>query len=289
LLAKLISRSDICALELAPLVDRFEVSLMESVSATKQTSSSLFKLIGILQTLAAILSSGAREMIEKVATRILTMTIRLFQDHPLLDQNSLLRKMCVKVIQRCGMILLKPRTKKSFGIALRSLQDTIVRKAKVTLTFDNDLKMNDDLANEEDDDVSFLSLGHSPSPPLKCDVDESVESVIESLLSAIQDKDTIVRWSAAKGIGRICSRLSNSLSNQVIDSMLGLVDFSFDDAETEDELKFVTFDENGPSPNSWHGICLALAEITRRGLLNLDQIFKLIPLLVKVFSAAVPC
>lgn len=40
------------------------------------------------------------------------------------------------------------------------------------------------------------------------DVPEEVEAILGCLLEGLADKDTVVRWSAAKGIGRVCSRLS---------------------------------------------------------------------------------
>lgn len=39
------------------------------------------------------------------------------------------------------------------------------------------------------------------------DIPEQIEDVIEELLCGLRDRDTIVRWSAAKGIGRITGRL----------------------------------------------------------------------------------
>ena len=39
------------------------------------------------------------------------------------------------------------------------------------------------------------------------EVPEEVEDVVGRLLSCLGDADTVVRWSAAKGLGRITDRL----------------------------------------------------------------------------------
>ncbi|XP_020211483.1 tubulin-folding cofactor D isoform X2 [Cajanus cajan] len=74
--------------------------------------------------------------------------------------------------------------------------------------------------------------------------------------------DTVVRWSAAKGIGRISSHLTSSLSEEVLSSVLEL--FS-----------------PGEGDGSWHGGCLALAELARRGLLLPASLPKVVPVIVK--------
>ncbi|RXN03949.1 tubulin-specific chaperone D [Labeo rohita] len=80
------------------------------------------------------------------------------------------------------------------------------------------------------------------------DIPQEVENVIEQLLVGLKDKETIVRWSSAKGIGRVTGRLPKELADDVVESVLEC--FSFQETD-----------------NAWHGGCLALAELGRRGLL----------------------
>jgi len=75
-----------------------------------------------------------------------------------------------------------------------------------------------------------------------------IEQILDMLLSLLKDKDTVVRWSAAKGIGRVTNRLPENYGDEVVESLLG----GFSERE-----------ESG----TWHGGCLALAELARRGLL----------------------
>lgn len=43
------------------------------------------------------------------------------------------------------------------------------------------------------------------------DIPEELEDIVEALLCGLRDRDTVVRWSAAKGIGRITERLPQEL------------------------------------------------------------------------------
>jgi hypothetical protein len=72
------------------------------------------------------------------------------------------------------------------------------------------------------------------------DVPEDIEGVIELMLTALRDKDTVVRWSAAKGIGRVTGRLPLELADEVVGSVLEMCS----ESETD---------------GGWHGACLALA------------------------------
>ncbi|KTF80141.1 hypothetical protein cypCar_00029370 [Cyprinus carpio] len=52
------------------------------------------------------------------------------------------------------------------------------------------------------------------------DISQEVENITEQLLVGLKDKETIVRWSFAKGIGRVTGRLPKELADYVVESIL---------------------------------------------------------------------
>lgn len=46
------------------------------------------------------------------------------------------------------------------------------------------------------------------------EVPEELEDIVDALLCGLRDRDTVVRWSAAKGIGRITERLPHELGER---------------------------------------------------------------------------
>jgi HEAT repeat protein len=44
---------------------------------------------------------------------------------------------------------------------------------------------------------------------------EYLETIIDFLINNLSDKEYIVRWSAAKGLGRLCERLTKSMVEEI--------------------------------------------------------------------------
>ncbi|GAW05740.1 TBCD protein [Lentinula edodes] len=106
------------------------------------------------------------------------------------------------------------------------------------------------------------------------DVPEEVEAVLDQLFAALQDKDTLVRWSAAKGVARIAERLSTDLADQVLETVLG--HFAIHSVTAAS-----LYDVPAIAEATWHGACLACAEMTRRGIVPPERLEKLVGWLSK--------
>ncbi|KAI8844719.1 armadillo-type protein [Chytridium lagenaria] len=95
-------------------------------------------------------------------------------------------------------------------------------------------------------------------------VPAEIEEVVEALLLGLRDKDTIVRWSAAKGIGRIASRLTQDLAGEVVESVKMLLCEDVFGVPQTGELDIEMLD-------GW------MCRLTRRGLLMPSALPGIIP------------
>jgi hypothetical protein len=94
-------------------------------------------------------------------------------------------------------------------------------------------------------------------------VPDLVEDAMGRILFALRNSSTVVRWSAAKGVGRLTERLPALCADDVVDALLETVE-----EESEDD-------------KVWHGTCLALAELARRGLLLPHRLEKVVPFVIR--------
>ena len=191
-----------------------------------------FLLVGIFSTLAQIFKLGHRaELLPQ-----LPLLGALATDPSALvnDTSVLRRKLGVKLLQRVAAVHLPPRVAVwRYQRGARSLE------MNLQLTI-GDGRADEGAAAEEEE------------------VPEQIEEILEQLLHGLRDADTVVRWSAAKGIGRVTSRLALEMADDVVVSVLELL-------TSQEEA------------NAWHGGCLALAELSRRGLLLPTRLVEVLP------------
>ncbi|KAL3317030.1 hypothetical protein Ciccas_004323, partial [Cichlidogyrus casuarinus] len=85
------------------------------------------------------------------------------------------------------------------------------------------------------------------------EIPDQVAEIIDYLLTDLRSKFTKIRWSAAKGLAKISFHLPAAMVEEVLSAILELC--------TDFEPHF-----------SWHGACLSLGEMGRRGLLLTDRL-----------------
>lgn len=246
-LSRLLTRPDM------PIVfARFIEWTLEFPLSLTEDNINQFRLLGIMEALASIFKVGSRKILVEVVAKIWTNISHLMKS-PVSARNPLLRKYIIKLSQRIGLVCL-PHHSMPWRYMARSIslgQNILLNATDNSYPCSNAQQVvhaNDMLTKEICEE--------------EMDVPEIIEEIIELLLSGLRDTDTIVRWSAAKGIGRITACLTYSLAEEVLSSILEL--FS-----------------PGERDGSWHGGCLALAEFARRGLLLPVSFSKVVPLIIK--------
>ncbi|KAF6727713.1 Tubulin-specific chaperone D [Oryzias melastigma] len=233
LISKFMTRPDVKQKCLGEFLDWTLTMIFQS----RDTSMRDMVLDGALQSLAKLFKHGKRDDLLQYAPTVLQC---LEQKRLSESTEAMLRKLNVKLIQRLGLTFLKPRL-----AAWRYQRGNRSLAANLSMSHQSSAQTPDSEEQEEDYDIP-----------------EELEAVIEHLLVGLKDKETIVRWSAAKGIGRVTGRLPKELADEVVGSVLDC--FSFQETDS-----------------AWHGGCLALAELGRRGLLLPSRLNDVVPLIVK--------
>uniref|UniRef100_A0A8C3W5F8 Tubulin-specific chaperone D n=1 Tax=Catagonus wagneri TaxID=51154 RepID=A0A8C3W5F8_9CETA len=242
LVSRCVTRPDVVRERMPGLLDR---SLRTLARCSFQTIEGIIAVDGTLQALAQIFKHGKREDCLPYAATVLQ---RLDGCRLPDSSQTLLRKLGVKLVQRLGLTFLRPRVAKwRYQRGCRSLAANLQLCAQSPREPGTQAETRDRDSDGEDD------------------VPEEVESVIGQLLVGLKDKDTVVRWSAAKGIGRMAGRLPKELADDVAGSVLDC--FSFQETD-----------------GAWHGGCLALAELGRRGLLLPSRLSDVVPVILKALT-----
>ena len=227
------------------------------------TPTSIFTTMGILRTLVTILKiSTARRQTVLTSMEPFWSLLQKISDSTHRSSNVLLRKYLVKWWTRLGVLHLPPRVASwRYQRGRRSLKENLQRQLQQNKNNNHNHKGK---ANNQE-----FCVDPKQAKDYFFFVPDQVELAMGHVLAALKDNSTVVRWSAAKGVGRITSRLPAICAEDVIDAILEL----FDDIEKD---------------NDWHGACLTLAELARRGLLLPHRLKDVIPRIVQAIHYDLP-
>ncbi|UYV63683.1 TBCD [Cordylochernes scorpioides] len=224
LAARFLSRPDMKDAVLPEFLD-WAVVRLANISGAESLSANIMQK-GLLHALAQIFKHARREDIQPYSSAVLT---RLLACNLSASPYSHVQRMFFKVLQRIGLTFLPARVASwRYQRGLRSLEATLASQQHQPV---------------EDSPGAGDSEDNFPVAP-------EVEDVLAELLKGLQAQHNIVRWSAAKGVGRVAERLPRLLGQEVVGAVL----------------------ERGGDGDAQQGACLALAELGRRGALLPEQL-----------------
>lgn len=235
--AKYMSRIDVS--------EKFLHKFFEGVMREHGAESAQEIKVGQLAAIAQILKHGKRESLLKEASALLQWIVSCdFKG----NSDYLKYKFCMKIVQRLGMVFLKPRLARwRYQRGSRSLATNLSSSAQPEADKKAEQLLSMDIREDTEEDIEVV---------------DEIEEIIEELLQGLRSASSMVRWNSAKGIGRITNRLPKTLGDEVVGTVI-------------DMLSPVEQHE------AWHGACLAIAELAKRGLLLPYRLEAMVPLLLQ--------
>lgn len=240
-----------------------EASGGDAAAAAAAAQEVAFLVPGAAAALAGVLKHGTRASLGvPAACAVAAAAARLAGGSGAVSQ-PLRRKLAVKLASRSGALLLPPRLaawrysrgarelgaslpggEAARGVAAAFASGVVVAASPPPLS----------------PQTAALTQPDAPDGGDDCDVPEEMDGIFATLLASLGDSDTLVRWAAAKGVGRLAPRLPSSMASQLVDALCGSM-------------------APGSGEGAWHGGCLALGELARRGALVPEQLPRVAPLL----------
>ncbi|GAB0091300.1 Tubulin-specific chaperone D [Sergentomyia squamirostris] len=200
--------------------------------------------IGQLYAISAILKHGKRDDLLPHTNKLLNWIVNCnFKD----SSDYLKNLFHVKIVQRLGLVFLKPRLARwRYQRGSRSIVANLAKPQD----------------QEQAAVADTFSGGDIIQNPEEIVVPDEIEDIIEELLQALRSPSSGVRWSAAKGLGRVTNRLPKSLGDEVVATLMEV----FNPLEPHE---------------AWHGGCLAMAELAKHGLLLPNRLSTMVPILLQ--------
>ena len=207
---------------------------------------SMFLVPGILRTLAAIYKIGRRDALLEFAESS-WQDVENTRETDLAKDSTLIRQLSMKLACRVGLAFLKPRVVSwRYDRGSRRLEDNIIRGS----------------SNVKDEEILAIAIRDDDDGD---DVHVAIDGIVEICLRGLRDSETFVRWGSAKALGRIASRLPQDFADEIVGAILECLSVIENDS-------------------TWHGACLALAELARRGLLLPNRLSEVVPLCVQALT-----
>ena len=222
---------------------------------------------GVMQALTAIAKHGARAKLQSssladVFSRVSAIAAASTTSGVGMRSSPLLRRLAVKLACRTGLTYLPPRLVTwRYNRGQRSLLANLALAGAPGAAAAAGEQSSASSGGNGQPCAETGAAGVTPrdaTPAAAANADAhidddtepppEIDDIVDGLLCGLRDGDTVVRWSAAKGIGRVTARLPLEYADDVVAAVVALL-------------------STGENDSAWHGGCLALAELARRGLL----------------------